>query len=100
MPDDAFTPAQIAHGKELFATDCWTCHGPGAVSSGSAPDLRRSGALASAEAWKAVVIGGILKDRGMISFSEYFDAGDAEDLRAYVAERARKLQAQEGTGRK
>ncbi|MEZ5749429.1 MAG: PQQ-dependent dehydrogenase, methanol/ethanol family [Caenibius sp.] len=100
VPDDAFTPAQIAHGKELFATDCWTCHGPGAVSSGVAPDLRRSGVLASAEAWKAVVIDGILKDRGMISFSEYFDARDAEDLRAYVADRARKLQAQEGTGRK
>lgn len=100
VPDESFTPAQIAHGKELFATDCWTCHGPGAVSSGVAPDLRRSGALASAEAWKAVVIDGILKDRGMISFAEYFSARDAEDLRAYVADRARNLQAQEGGARK
>ncbi|MFD2578883.1 c-type cytochrome [Novosphingobium colocasiae] len=72
------------------------CHGPGAISSGVVPDLRRSGALTSAEAWQAVVIDGALKDRGMVSFAKYLSKQDAEDLRAYVADRARLLQQQEG----
>ncbi len=95
-PADRFTPEQIAHGYTLFERDCWVCHGPGAVSSGVVPDLRRSAMLSSAEAWKAVVIDGVLKERGMISFSKYLSDKDAEDLRAYVGDRARLLQQQEG----
>lgn len=95
-PAEKFTPAQIARGKELFERDCWVCHGPGAISSGVVPDLRRAGSLASAETWKSVVIDGILKDRGMVSFKEDLSVQDAEALRAYVAERARLLQRQEG----
>lgn len=99
-PQESFPAAQVAHGQALFERDCWVCHGPGAISSGVVPDLRRSGLLGSAEAWNAVVIGGALKDRGMISFSQYLSAQDAEDLRAYVAERARLLQQQERGARK
>ena len=99
-PDDMFTPAQIAHGDALFARDCWVCHGPGAVSSGVVPDLRRSGVLASADAWKSVVYDGALKDRGMIGFSKYLSAQDVEALRAYVGHRARLLQQQEKAGSK
>ena len=43
----------------------------------------------------SMVIGGILKDRGMISFSRYYNDQDAEALRAYVADRARVLKQQE-----
>ncbi len=99
-PKEAFSDIQVAHGQELFERDCWVCHGPGAISSGVVPDLRRSGALASAETWNAVVIGGLLKDRGMISFGQYLSAADAEDLRAYVAHRAKLLQQQEGGAKK
>jgi quinohemoprotein ethanol dehydrogenase len=99
-PQESFPAAQVAHGQALFERDCWVCHGPGAISSGVVPDLRRSGLLGSAEAWNAVVIGGALKDRGMISFSQYLSAQDAEDLRAYVGERARLLQQQEKGARK
>ncbi len=90
---DAFTPSQVARGYELFSNNCWACHGPGAVSSGVVPDLRRSGALTSADAWNAIVIGGALKDRGMINFSE-FSAADAEAVRAYVSSRAQLLAAE------
>ncbi|MCB2051644.1 MAG: c-type cytochrome, partial [Novosphingobium sp.] len=95
-PADQFTPAQIAKGDKLFAQDCWACHGPGAISSGVAPDLRRSGALSSAEAWKLIVAGGALKQHGMISFSDYYSDADVEDIRAYVGTRAKLLQKQEG----
>ena len=99
-PADAFTPAQIAHGDALFARDCWVCHGPGAVSSGVVPDLRRSGVLADADTWKAVVHDGALKERGMIGFSKYLSTQDVEDLRAYVVSRSRILQRQEKAGGK
>ena len=48
----------------------------------------------------SVVIGGMLKDRGMISFAKYYNDQDAEALRAYVADRARVLKEQEGAVRK
>lgn len=96
---DAFTPEQVARGQRLFEKDCWACHGPGAVSSGVIPDLRRSGALASRDAWNAIVIGGALKDRGMISFATYLGDDDAEDLRAYTSGRASLLKQQEGAKR-
>ena len=99
-PADSFTPQQVARGQALFERDCWTCHGPGAISSGVIPDLRRSGMLTSAEAWNAVVIGGALKERGMISFADHISGEDAEDLRAYVAARARLLQKAERGGAK
>lgn len=99
-PADKFTEAQIAHGDELFARDCWVCHGPGAVSSGVVPDVRRSGLLGDAETWKAVVHDGALKDRGMIGFSKFLSPKDVEDLRAYVVHRARLLQQQEKAGSK
>ena len=95
-PAQIFAPERIASGQRLFERDCWACHGPGAISSGVVADLRRSGALASAEAWHSVVIDGALKDQGMVSFREYLSDQDAEDLRAYVAQRAKLLQQQEG----
>ncbi len=94
-PADKFTPVQVARGQQLFEMDCWACHGPGAISSGVVPDLRRSGMLGDAQAWNSVVIGGALKDRGMISFADTHSNEDAEALRAYVVQRARLLQKQE-----
>lgn len=97
---DKFTPQQIALGKERFAVDCWMCHGPGGVSSGVAPDLRRSGAVGDAEMWKQIVIGGALKDRGMISFAKYMTAADAEAIRAYISDRATVLKQSTKSGGK
>lgn len=94
-PAEAFAAAQVTHGRHLFERECWSCHGPGAISSGVVPDLRRSGALASAEAWKSIIIDGTLQDNGMISFRKWLSTQDAEDLRAYIADRARVLKQQE-----
>lgn len=98
-PAERFPADQVARGQAVFERECWSCHGPGAISSGVVPDLRRSGALASAEAWHAIVMEGALEARGMIGFAPYLSDAEAEDLRAYVAERARLLQQQEKAGR-
>jgi quinohemoprotein ethanol dehydrogenase len=52
------------------------------------PDLRKSGAIADAAVWKSVVIDGILKGNGMVSFSSVLTPKEAEQMRAYVVSRA------------
>jgi PQQ-dependent dehydrogenase (methanol/ethanol family) len=75
-------------GASLFRRSCVGCHGIDAVSGGTLPDLRFTPLLASEEAFRGVVIDGTLEDRGMISFAEIMNASDAEDLRAYLVNRA------------
>lgn len=87
-PASKGTPAQIAHGKKLYARYCAVCHGDGAVSGGVNPDLRYSGTLADADTWKAVLIDGILKDNGMVSFAPAMSEEEAQSIRHYVIDQA------------
>jgi quinohemoprotein ethanol dehydrogenase len=82
------TPADIAAGGSNYQRYCLVCHGPGAVGNGVLPDLRKSGTIADAAAWKSVVIDGILKSNGMVSFSSVISPKEAEQMRAYVVSRA------------
>jgi quinohemoprotein ethanol dehydrogenase len=87
------TPADIAAGGSNFQRYCLVCHGPGAVGNGVLPDLRKSGVIADAATWKSVVIDGILKGNGMVSFSSVLTAKEAEQMRAYVVSRAHYAKA-------
>lgn len=87
-PKSFGTPAQIAAGKAAFGRYCMVCHGDSAIGNGFTPDLRVSGTLGNADAWKSVVIDGMLKDRGMVSFAKVLKPQDAEAIRAYVTERS------------
>jgi len=78
----------IQLGFEQYHFNCRVCHGPLAISSGVLPDLRWSSISASAEAWQAVVIDGVLADNGMVSFSDSLSRTDAEAVRAYVIKQA------------
>ena len=97
VPQDSFTPAQVASGQRIFETTCAWCHGGGAVSGGVIPDLRRSFMLDSRDAWRAVVIDGALADRGMVGFSRSMDAAGAESVRAYVSSLASALARNEAS---
>ncbi len=92
-----FTPAQVTRGQMLYESSCGVCHGPGGISSGVLPDLRRRASLTDADTWKSILIDGALQDRGMRSFARYLTPADAEAIRAYVAGRARLLRTREGT---
>ena len=87
-PAQIGTAAQIAAGKANFGRYCMVCHGDSAIGNGFTPDLRVSGTLANADAWKAVLLDGALKDRGMVSFASVLTPADAEAIRAYVIERS------------
>jgi quinohemoprotein ethanol dehydrogenase len=71
----------------VFDERCMTCHGLGAVSGGTAPDLRASSVPPSKEAFDAVVRGGGLTAGGMPRFEELSDREIAA-LRQYLRSRA------------
>lgn len=73
------------HGGALFGQFCGTCHGGGAFL----PNLPRSPAILSQAGFKAIVLGGALKDQGMAPFGRFLNAQDVEDLRAYLLWRAK-----------
>lgn len=83
----------IALGGEKYARYCAVCHAPAAVGSTVLPDLRRAGSLNNANAWKAVVHDGILKDNGMASFAKSLSKEEIEAIRAYVIFRANQDKA-------
>jgi quinohemoprotein ethanol dehydrogenase len=82
-PDEVIDPAMAAGGKAMFLA-CAACHGKGLVSAGGpAPDLRESAIPLDKEAFRAVVMDGLLIDRGMPKIS-YFDAPKIEMIRQYI----------------
>jgi len=92
---ERFTPEQTARGRDVYNTTCGWCHGAGTESGGVIPDLRRSAILTDRDSWNQVVIGGLLKERGMVSFAKLITPADAEAIRAFVNQRAAVLQSAE-----
>lgn len=88
---DRFTDAQVAEGMGQYMAFCAICHN-GPVN----PNLMRSQYAGTADAWKAVVMDGVLSDNGMISFAKWLTPIQAEAIRAYVVTDARR-QAQEAS---
>ena len=93
--EDSFTDEQVTAGLSAYEGNCGVCHSGGAIGSGVLPDLRRSAYLSDKDAWRQVVLGGSLKDNGMASFAKYLKPEDAEAIRAFVADRAKKGAAAE-----
>ncbi|HWW64753.1 MAG TPA: PQQ-dependent dehydrogenase, methanol/ethanol family [Sphingomonadaceae bacterium] len=87
-PPSTGSKAQIETGLGLYARYCSVCHGDSATSGGTNPDLRHSGALADADTWKSIVIDGVLKDNGMVSFSPVLTPEQANEIRLYVIDQA------------
>ena len=90
-PSQVASPTQVALGEAVYNKRCGLCHGFNAVSGNIVPDLRRSAFLTSPQGWQAVVIGGALAPRGMISWKQFVTPAQAEAIRAYVGEQARSI---------
>jgi len=87
-PPASTAPAEVvAKGEVLYAQYCAVCHGIGAVSGGVLPDLRHAGPVIH-QSWKEIVLGGMLKDNGMVSFADVFSDAEADAVHAYVIKRA------------
>ena len=96
-PTELFTDNEVNDGRLLYTQNCYRCHGAGAQSAGVLPDLRRSGALADRVAWGAIVNDGALESKGMVSFKRWLKPEQVEDIRAYVALKAKIAADHEAT---
>jgi quinohemoprotein ethanol dehydrogenase len=94
-PPPAVATAKVVEmGRELYAKFCAACHGQSGQTRGATfPDLTRSGLLYAQEAFDQVVLNGVLKDRGMASFSSVLKPEDTQAIRAYMIARANELKA-------
>jgi alcohol dehydrogenase (cytochrome c)/quinohemoprotein ethanol dehydrogenase len=89
-PKQTATAGTVKTGEALFQGYCSTCHGDVAVSGGVLPDLRYSALLGNPTHWSDVVLGGSLKQFGMVSFSKELSKENSEAIRAYVIFRAKQ----------
>lgn len=88
-PPPLFGTAEILErGARLYNENCTMCHDTAYGNRGLFPDLRYSPMINSADAFRAVVLDGVLTPRGMVSFRERFGDEDAEAVRAYITQRA------------
>jgi quinohemoprotein ethanol dehydrogenase len=88
VPPAATADASVVKsGELLYQRYCAACHGDTVVSGGLVPDLRYSRLLAS-DLWFSVVLGGDLRQSGMVSFAGEISRKDAANIRAYVIARA------------
>jgi PQQ-dependent dehydrogenase (methanol/ethanol family) len=74
----------VAAGHSKFNRLCLPCHGYNAIGGGVIPDLRHSPLIGDSAAFKAVVLGGVRKNSGMVSFASVLKDQDADAIRAYV----------------
>jgi len=79
--------ASITRGERLFGQFCGPCHGGAAVGGGVTPDLRAS-ALVDTDVFYDVVLKGILKNEGMVSFKSALSHDDVTAIRNYIIHRA------------
>jgi quinohemoprotein ethanol dehydrogenase len=89
---EPFTDAQRAQGARTYYQFCVVCHGGYVL-----PDLRRSGAISQANAFKTIVLEGALESQGMASFRGYLSGQEAEAIRAYLNSEAAAMLARQET---
>jgi quinohemoprotein ethanol dehydrogenase len=77
----------LDRGDQIYHETCFACHGIGAKSSGTLPDLRLMSPETHA-AFETIVLGGTLAANGMASFADVLDASDTERIRQYIISRA------------
>jgi PQQ-dependent dehydrogenase (methanol/ethanol family) len=88
-------PESITRGKQLYADRCLVCHGDGVVGGGVVPDLRYISAERH-QAWQGIVLGGLHRDRGMVSYARVLSPEDSASIQAYVIERAHQMLEADG----
>jgi quinohemoprotein ethanol dehydrogenase len=86
----------VRAGQKIFGETCSRCHGENA--RGGLKDLRFMSPEVRAQ-FKEIVLGGILKDKGMMGFSDLLTAADADAVNAYLVARANEDWLDEGMSR-
>jgi mono/diheme cytochrome c family protein len=95
-PEQTASAEQVEAGKAAYLTYCVFCHGDGVVGGGVTPDLRAM-TLEKHANWDAVVLGGLHWQNGMVGFGDEISQEDADNIHAYVIERAHKAVAEQAS---
>ena len=95
-PEQAGTPADVAAGAQLFATNCAGCHAN--AERAPVPDLRRSGFIHDASAFESVVRGGSLQKMGMPAWDDLLTSAQVEQIRTSLIAVAREAYAKQQAG--
>ncbi len=72
------------HGASLYGHYCMSCHGVSAQGNGITPDLRYSPMTGTSDAFRAVVLDGVMSSTGMASFAPVLTIEQTENIRQYV----------------
>ena len=88
------TADEIAHGKFMYHKYCGVCHGPGVRSGGVIADLRYM-APGKHTVFEDIVLGGILEQRGMVSFAGSLTKEDTKAVQQYIISEATRLKTGE-----
>ncbi len=83
----------IAQGEVLYNRYCMRCH---ELGRGVLPDLRRLTA-AKHEIFYDIVLGGVLKAKGMAQWDDVLSRGDAEAIHAYIVDESWKAYSAQQT---
>lgn len=81
--------AGVNAGRVLFGGQCAGCHGVGAQSPGTAPDLRESALALNLNAFSEVLRSGALQSNGMPKFGDY-SADEIRNVFMYIRAAARE----------
>ncbi len=92
-PASVASAEEIERGRDLYEANCALCHdvignAGGLFRRGLFPDLAYSPALATREAFAAIVLDGARAANGMAGYAGVLDADGAEAVRAHVVDRA------------
>ncbi len=79
--------ASIDRGRALYTANCSMCHGGGAISGGSTPDLRHM-SLETRERFIGVVLGGLKEPGGMPNFVHRLSIEEVNAINDYLIKRA------------
>jgi quinohemoprotein ethanol dehydrogenase len=93
-PPDTATIAQVHQGEQLYARNCAACHGDrGQTRGANFPDLTRTPLLWSPDGFDAIVLKGLLKEKGMASFAEVLKPTDTALIRDFIINQANQLKS-------
>jgi quinohemoprotein ethanol dehydrogenase len=84
----------LAQAGALVYGRCSSCHGPGAVAAGMAPDLRAAAVVTAVEPFARIVRGGARAARGMPAYTEMTDQ-ELTALRHYIRRQANQALAKQ-----
>ncbi|WP_010322701.1 PQQ-dependent dehydrogenase, methanol/ethanol family [Marinobacterium stanieri] len=86
-PADTADAETVAQGKLIYQNYCASCHGDTAVSGGVLPDLRYASGW-TFDNWNSILIDGLYKNKGMVSFGDVLKPEQAQAVKSYIIHRA------------